>query len=129
MILRNVRNRVVSSEHVHSGISVPPLVVLMLLLLHRLSAVELMMWSAAHYLLGVIHGVGHEMLAGIESVHDLLRLGKLNHRLLHVVQASLDQNLLFLVEVEQIIPQLLLAQHLWVADDDDAVFSACQSDV
>lgn len=129
VILRNERHRVVTPEHVHSVISIPALVVL-LLWMHCWSTVELMVRSThSHDFLRVVHGVRHEVLAGIESVDNLLRLRELNHRLLQVVQASLDQNLLLLVEVQQIVPQRLLAEHFRVADDDDAVLGASEGNV
>lgn len=124
VILRDVRNRVVRAEDVHAvAVAVPSLVVL--LLLHRRSAIELMVRpTAAHHLLRIVHRIGHEVLSGIERVDNFFGLRELNHRLLHVVQASFDQNFLLLVEVQKVVPQLLLAQHLRVADDDQAVLGS-----
>jgi hypothetical protein len=98
--------------------------------MHRRSTVELMMRAAdSHDFLGVVHRIRHEVLTRIECVYNLLRLGKLNHRFLQVVQASLDQNFFLLVKVQQVVPQRLLAQHFWIADNDDTVLGACKCDV
>lgn len=129
VVLRDVGDGIVSSEHVHAVVAVPALVML-LLLLHRRASVELVMrTSRSHDFSGVVHCVGHEVLPRIESVDNLLGLRELNHRLLHVVQAALDQHLLLLVEVQQVVPQLLLAEDFGIADDDDPVLGAGQRDV
>lgn len=61
-----------------------------------------------HGLTSVVHRSAHEVGAGVRRVSDLLGLGELDHRLLQIVERTLDQHFLLLVEIQQVVPQLLL---------------------
>lgn len=57
---------------------------------------------------GVVNRSGHEMRTRIRRIDDCLRLGKLNNALLQITQRTLDEDFLFLIEVQQVVPECLL---------------------
>ena len=56
----------------------------------------------------IIHWCWHEMCSRIGCIHKLLWLWELNKRLFQVVEWSFYKDFLFLVKVQQVIPQWLL---------------------
>lgn len=61
-----------------------------------------------HGLASVVYRSAHEVSARVRCVGDLLGFGELDHRLLQIVERTLNQHFLLLVEVQQVVPQLLL---------------------
>jgi len=56
----------------------------------------------------IVHWCWHEVCSRIGCVYKLLGLWELDQRLFQVVQWSFYKNFLFLVKVQQVIPQWLL---------------------
>lgn len=58
---------------------------------------------------------------GVDGVHELAGLAELHETLPQVVEGPLHQNLLFLVVVQQVVPQRLLGEGFGVAHNDHTV--------
>lgn len=54
---------------------------------------------------------------------------ELNQALLQVAERSFNQTMLRFVVLEEMVPKGMLAQNLWISQDDDTVFGTSQGDV
>ena len=61
----------------------------------------------------------------VDGVDQLPGLAELHEALPKVVQGPLHQHLLLLVVVQQMVPEWLLGQGLWVAHDNDPIPARC----
>lgn len=58
---------------------------------------------------------------GVNGVDKFPGLAELHQALSEVVEGSLHEDFLLLVVVQQVVPQRLLGERLWVAHNDDTI--------
>lgn len=65
--------------------------------------------------------IPHSNTHRVDGVHQFSGLAELHETLPQVVERTFNEDLLLLVVVQQVIPQRLLGQGLWVSHNDHTI--------